>query len=183
MLFQAPPPPEAPPPAQTRVVRQDGSAAIVAELNRPLLVQKPPAAENLIVRQRLILRYSLVERATLQPDSSERYECRWDIASYVQRDMCFTSLTGLTGCTASVSDKLAQEASGAFDTTPPPDDAPPAAEPAAPKVCDFTSGQLAAAVADANARLSDRSAALFESDYATQVRPLLTRPGVTLKPR
>lgn len=185
MLFQAPPPPPPPPPVppvEQRVLRRESGTVIVADNDRALIIQKPPAAESVVVRQRLLLRHTLTELAVSEGFGRDRGSCRWEIASYMQRDLCFTSITGLTGCTASVSDRLAQEASGAFDPTPPPveGDPPPAA---APRVCAFSSGLLAAAVADAQARLNDRRDVLFEKDFAVHVRPLLTRTGATLKAR
>ena len=178
MLFQAPPPP--PPPAEHRVLRQEAGTVIVADNDSRLTIQKPPAAEAVVVRQRLLLRHSLTELAIAEGEP--RTTCRWEISSYMQRDFCFSSITGLTGCTASVSDRLAQEAAGTFETTPPPEegDPPPTG---APKYCAFNAALLAAALADAQARLGDRRTELFEKDFAVHVRPLLTRTGATLKPR
>lgn len=185
MPFQAPPPAEpAPPAAEQRVLRQDTTTTIAASLDRPLLIQKPPAAEPVVVRQRLLLRAALTHLALSEGEGRDRGDCRWEIVSYVQRDLCFTSLTGLTGCTASVTDKLAQEASGVFDVDPPPPAGPPSGPPPGPiKTCAFTSAPLVVLLADATARLEDRSAQIFESDYQTHVRPLLTRTGATLKAR
>lgn len=154
---------------------------IVADRDRPLLIQKPPALEAAIVRQRLLLRHVVTE---VTVGDEDRTSCRWEIASYIQRDVCFTSITGMTGCTASVSEKLAQESKGVLDIPPlPAADVEPPPTSAPPAVCEFTSGPLAGKLADAVARLSDRSAALFESDFNTQLRPLMTRTGATLKPR
>jgi hypothetical protein len=179
-MTDAPPPIAQPaPPAKTGadfvVLSRDDHNDIVTTQDLPLVLMKAGRTEQALVRQALFISASvMVTRPTgaaantATPDSY-----RWTYEGFMQRQLCFTSMTGQFSCTvpeltalpnvekgeAPVLPILASNGAGGAD-----DDPFPAATAAQDK--------LAAA-------LKARSTVLFEQEKRLKVDPILKASGVT----
>jgi hypothetical protein len=101
--------------------------------------------------------------------------CRWRLRTILQKDICFTSLSGLTGCTTPTVSDLPQRTLGQT-----PLDTVAAADP-------LTCTLAHPAILAAEARLSDdirrQSQQIAEDDYSSQVQPMLERSGARIRQR
>lgn len=178
--MQAGPPPASPPPvaspaavAQPSTVKGASATMTVMARDQPLVLTKARRAESAMVRHQVFLRYDVDRKV---PDGADQptVQCGWRLRAYLQRSICFSSMTGLLGCTDPVSEELPTGETGAADQGQDP----------ALSTCDLNFAPareardrvIAAVRADAQAR--------FDEDYALNVKPQLTAAGVKIaKPR
>ena len=170
--MQAGPPPAAPPPAafQPSTVKGASATMTVAASDLRLVLTKARRAESAMVRQQVFLRYD-VDRKVSDGVDQQTVQCGWRLRTYLQRSICFSSMTGLLSCTDAVSEELPTGETGAADQ---------GQDPATATACDLSFGParaardrvIDAAKADAQAR--------FDEDYALNVKPQLLASGVKI---
>lgn len=157
-----PPAAAAAPAEELRVVsRRDGSE-IVASRDAPLVLIKGAKREEALLRQAVFITVSVsVVRPAGEADATnDRYQ--WSYKSFLQRQVCFTSMTGLFACAAAEVEEL-----------------PDVAEGAAPLVVEESFPVAEAARVDLTIALKARAQALFESDQKIHIVPLFRAGGVT----
>ena len=169
--MQAGPPPTTPPPAayQPSTVKGASATMTVAASDLRLVLTKARRAESAMVRQQLFLRYD-VDRKLPNDVDQRAVQCGWRLRIYLQRSICFSSMTGLLGCTDPVTEELPTAETGTADQGQDP----------AASSCDLSFAPareardrvIAAAKADAQAR--------FDEDYALNVKPQLLASGVKI---
>ena len=168
MFVQASTPPPAvapaplPPAPVTRLVT-------VAQRARPLTLTKGNRAETAVVRHQIFLRTSVRPGATamIQGQAVTVTPCAWTIEAYLQREICFYSMTGQTSCTDPISVKLAAGETGQADLT-------------AEQACDVLAKPVELSEGRVRAGIDPISATVFEDDYRIKVRPMLAASGVTI---
>ncbi len=169
-MFQASTPPPAvapappPPPAATRM-------APIAQRDRPLTLTKAGRAETALVRHQIFFRTTVRAGVSASVEGQVMAmavkPCAWAIETYLQREICFFSMTGLTSCTDPVTLTLSAGETGKVDLT-------------ADQTCDVQSKPVESAERRIIASLDMLSAGLMEDDYQTAVRPILKASGVTI---
>lgn len=169
--MQAGPPPATTPhvaPAPS-TVKGASATMTVAATDLRLVLTKARRAESAMVRHQVFLRYD-VDRKVPDGVDQRTVQCGWRLRAYLQRSICFSSMTGLLGCTDPVSEELPTGETGAADQGQDP----------ALSTCDlgFAPAReardrvIAAVRADAQAR--------FDEDYALNVKPQLLASGVKI---
>ena len=169
--MQAGPPPASPPhvaPAPSTVKGASATMTVAASDLR-LVLTKARRAESAMVRHQVFLRYD-VDRKVPDGVDQRTVQCGWRLRAYLQRSICFSSMTGLLSCTDPVSEELPAGETGAADQGQDP----------AANTCDLNFGPaheardrvIAAVKADAQAR--------FDEDYALNVKPQLLASGVKI---
>ena len=165
-----PPPPASPPhvaPAPSTVKGASATMTVVSRDTR-LVLTKARRAESAMVRQQVFLRYD-VDRKVSDGVDQQTVQCGWRLRAYLQRSICFSSMTGLLSCTDAVSEELPTGETGAADQGQDPATACDLGFAPARAARDRV---IAAAKADAQAR--------FDEDYALNVKPQLLASGVKI---
>jgi hypothetical protein len=196
MFVAEPAAPAASPPMM--VLRVDTRSDVIASRDTPLALAKAGRAEDALLRQAVVVTATLkLVRATAATtvtatatDAGARIEApdapygagpatadvlRWTYASYLQRQVCFTSITGLFACAAAEVEPLPERFEGETRVT----DAPPG-----------DTSNLAAPNATAEAArtalattLRARASLLFETDRRLKLVPMLRAAGVVERTR
>jgi hypothetical protein len=141
----------------------------ISQKVRPLSVSKGGRTETLVVRHQIFI------KTATQPGAAAAIEgqaivvrpCRWVIETYLQRELCFYSMTGQTSCTDPVSTPLAAGETGQGDL-------------AADQACDVMAKPVQLAEDRVIKSIDDGSATMFDDDYRLKVRPALAASGVTI---
>ena len=173
MLAAADPPPAvvAAPvdkPADVQVVSRDTRSDILASSDTALPLIKAGRTEDALLRQAIVLTSTL---AVVRPAVGEGGQTlRWSFQPYLQRQLCFTSITGRFSCAATESETLAETSAGEGPLPAAPGQAGPASSPAAEAARD--------AVVTALHALAD---ALFEDDRRLKLVPMLRAAGVRVR--
>ncbi len=169
--MQAGSPPAAPPPAafQPSTVKGASATMTVASSDLRLVLTKSRRAESAMIRHQVFLRYDVDRKA---PDGVDlrSVQCGWRLRAYLQRSICFSSMTGLFSCTDPVSQELPTAETGAADQGPDP----------AASTCDLAFGPARAARDRVIAALKVDAQARFDEDYALNVKPQLLASGVKI---
>jgi hypothetical protein len=163
----APPPAVAPaPPAQAMRLMT------IAQRARPVTLTKGGRTEMAVVSHQIFLKTSVRSSATatIEGQAVSATPCAWTIEVYLQRVICFSSMTGQTSCTDPMSTPLAAGETGQADL-------------AADQACDVMAKPIALSEGRVAASLDKIAATVFEDDYKIKVRPMLTAAGVTLSER
>lgn len=174
----APPPsPEAAPAPQEVVVSRADRTDTVAIADLPLTLVKAQRQEQVLVRRALFVSGSVERRRPVvagvaEGDVALAETCRWSFKSYLQREICFTSMTGMLSCTDPEVTSLTDMAEGQAEL----------ADDAAAATCGEAFAQAAAARASLVGDLRARSAELFEADQASKVAPLFRAAGAAIRP-
>jgi hypothetical protein len=172
VLVQASSPPAAAAPAPPAPA-QASRLLTIAQRTRPLILIKAGRSETAVVRQQIFLKTSVRPGAMATVEgqaaiAAAATPCAWVIEAYLQREVCFSSMTGLSSCTDAVSLPLAAGETGQTDL-------------ASPIACDVQAGPVALAERRVVASLQSLSAGLFEDDYRIKIRPMLAASGVTIR--
>ncbi len=168
MLVQVSTPPPAvapapqPPPQATRMMT-------IAQRARPLTLTKGGRAETAVVRQQIFIRTAVTPgpTASVEGQAIIARPCAWAIQAYLQREICFYSMTGLTSCTDPISAPLSAGETGRTDL-------------AADQECDVLAGPVELAEGRIIKSIDGITAVLFDEDYRLKVRPMLLASGVTI---
>jgi hypothetical protein len=172
--------------ADVVVVRRDTHTDVLISSDTPLRLAKGGKTEEALLRQAI----SLTTTITLVRAASGVGEdtLSWIYQPRLQRQLCFTSITGQFSCAAADADDLTEMASGQVQVPASPDRAPGASAAAEPPLA-TTPDQGGAApnpMADAAriaiiSALTNRSAALFETDRRLKLNPMLKAAGVSVR--
>ncbi len=165
MLIQDAQPPK--PPASVQVLHAETHFVTAATRDTPLVLTKAGRVENALVRSQLYINSQV---QVLAPENAPA-ECVWTLSSHLQRQICFTSMTGLFGCTDPAIANQADNQTGRSQIASSEDVA--------------GCGLANPAVIDAEHRLSQvlgtASAARFDADLKLNVTPMFVRAGATVK--
>jgi hypothetical protein len=191
-MFAVDPPPvvataPAPKPAEVVIVSRDAHSDILASLDTPLPLAKGRRVEDALLRQAI----SLTSTLTVVRSATGEMTLRWTYQSYLQRQLCFTSITGQFSCAAAESEELPQKVSGEtpLPATPGQDAAPfevtpgqaatvpAAAAPASPDA----NPDAAAARAAVVTTLRDQASVLFGDDRRLKFDPMLKAARVGIR--
>jgi len=161
-MIAAEPPAVVQPAPEAIVVSRRESTKIVASSDQPFVLTKGPQREQAMVRQAIFITSSLsVTRPATEGLVTESY--RWTHQAFLQRQVCFSSISGLFACTEPVVQTLPDAERG---------DAPvPLTEPDAAPLSEAAHRRLAD-------NLKPRATALFEADRRRHVEPVFKAAGV-----
>ena len=155
-------------PADPVVISRDTRSDVLINTDTPLFLVKGRRREDAVLRQTLFMRNSLT---VVRPAASVGEQVlRWTFEPYLQRQLCFTSITGLFSCAAAEIDQLDGKAEGEAALAATPEQVTPDPNPTAE----------AARIAVA-ADLRTRAAALFEDDRRLKLSPMLKTAGVSIR--
>jgi len=155
--------PPAPPPAAEVVVGRSNHTTVAASLDLPLSLVKGGRREEMVVRRVLFLNAAVVQvRPAGGPDNGSGDRYRWTLASFLEREYCVRSVTGVLGCTTPEVAALPDKAEG---------EAPLAAG-------DFSLAVKAEGLLSST--LAARSEEIFAADRQATVDPFLKAAGATM---
>ena len=170
-------------PPDVVVVSRDARSDILASRDTPLPLIKGRRTEDAVLRQVIFLTGTLV---VVRPAAETGEQTlRWTYEPYMQRQLCFTSITGQFSCALAEVEELTEKATGEAPLAPAPVQATP--DPGAP--VQAASGPNPAAPnpaaeavrADVAATLRARSDSLFEDDRRLKLDPMLKAAGVRVR--
>lgn len=166
--------------AAPMTVSQRTENAIIASSDRPMFLVKAGHTEQATLRYILYV----VGTTTVLRDSatSGQDRVRWSYTPYIQRSLCFTSITGLFACSEAETIPLVEKSEGEASLTSPgphasaPVSSPESGElPAEPSAADVALSKL-------SETLRQKAAAQFDEDNRLRVAPLLKAAGVRILP-
>lgn len=171
VLVQAATPPAATAPAPQPPQMQ--RLAPIAQKAKPLTLAKGGRTENAVVRYQIFLR--TITKAGAVPATPDgvtvsAIPCAWTVESYLQRDLCFYSITGLLGCEAGATTPLQAIENGQADLP-------------AGTSCEVFAKPVLAAEDRVIAGLDRMKDQMFDEDYQLAVKPRLLKAGVTVTER
>jgi hypothetical protein len=186
----APAPSPADKPAQVVVVSRDAHSDVLASRDTPLPLIKGRKTEDALLRQTLFITVTLtvVRPGTEAAAAAGERTLRWTYEPYLQRQLCFTSMTGQFSCAVAEVEELTEKVDGEAPLPSAPlqatvDPAAPveaAAAPVAP-VVPASSLEADAARTAVVAALRARAEALFDDDRRLELDPILKAAGVTVR--
>lgn len=152
------------------VVSRDTRSEVLVSRDTPLPLVKAGRTEDALLRQAIFLTSTLivVRPAAAGPGGGDD-RLRWTYEPYVQRQLCFTSMTGQFSCAAAEVAELTEKAAGET----------PLAATAAASGPNLAAEGARIAVA---AALRTRATALFEDDRRLWLSPMLKSAGVAIRP-
>jgi hypothetical protein len=184
-------------PTEVVIVSRDTRNEVLASRDTPLALVKGARSEDALLRQAIFVTTTLT---VVRPVDGTGAVLRWTYAPYLQRQLCFTSITGLFSCAGAEVEALTETAAGeapfaAAASQPVPGEAAPGqAETGQPGSGQPGSGQpgsghaapgphpaAAAARLDLAADLRTRAGALFDADRRLEVDPMLRAAGVAVR--
>jgi hypothetical protein len=150
------------------VVSRDTRSDVLASSDTPLPLIKAGRTEDALLRQAIFLTGTLT---VVRPATGPGQETlRWSYQPYLQRQLCFTSITGQFSCAAAELEELPAKADGEAPAPATSDQAMPAQSPAAEDA-------RTALVTDLRARAD----AMFEDDRRLVLSPMLKAAGVRVR--
>ncbi len=157
-----------PKPPDVVVVSRDTRSDILASVDTPLPLIKAGRTED-AMRQAVFLTSALtVVRPAAGAPGEETL--RWSLTPYLQRQLCFTSITGQFACAAAETEELAGKAEGEAPFVEPPQRAPVAPDPLAETARN-----------NASAALRGRADGLFDDDRRLKLDPMIKAAGVSVR--
>ena len=160
-------------PADVVVVSRDTRNEVLASRDTPLPLVGGAKSEDALLRQAIFVTGTLT---VVRPaDGAGAPVVRWTYAPYLQRQLCFTSITGLFSCAGAQVEALTETAAGEAPLAATPTQAAPAQ--AAPSA---NSAAEAAGLAVAT-ELRARAPALFDADQRLEIDPMLKAAGVSIR--
>jgi hypothetical protein len=181
-MMQAVSPPPAPPAEAAQsaqaatglvTVSQQTENQVVTSNDQPLTLVKAGRREQAVLRYTLFIASTTTVVRPTTPPGPDRL--RWSSASYLQRQLCFTSITGLFSCSEAEVIPLPDKSEG---------EAPaPLPAPEVPATVELQKGVAEPSAADiARSNLSEalrlKAMAEFDEDRRLKVDPLLKAAGV-----
>lgn len=155
-------------PADVVIVSRDAHSDILVSADTPLPLIKGRKTEDALLRQVIFMASTLI---VVRPAAGAGGDVvRWTYQPYLQRQLCFTSITGLFSCAGVETEDLKAKAEGEAPIAA-------AAGQAAPGPNPMAEAARIIVVADLNAR----SAALFETDRRLNLTPMLKAAGVSIR--
>jgi hypothetical protein len=153
--------------------RTDNTQAVEATDLR-LVLTKAKREEHALVRRLIFIMASLrlTEPAAWPGEGPAPQTCHWEYRSFLQRQQCFVSVSGVLACTQPEVTPLPDEAHG---------DAP-APEGAQVGFCNDLFRPAVTARVRLSALLRERAAELFAADQKAKVDPVFKAAGLTVAP-
>jgi hypothetical protein len=157
------------------VLSRSDHSDTVATSDLPLVLAKGGREEKALVRRAIFISSSvqLTTPVMQAADETVVQTCRWTYQSFLQRQICFTSMAGLFSCTEPEVVALPDSASGQIQLT-------------AGEAANSTCGDGFPAASAPRVKLVDalhtRAGALFDADQRTKADPLFRAAGVTVRP-
>ncbi len=165
-------------PADVVVVSQESHSDVLASRDTALPLIKARKTEDAVLRQAIFLTRTLT---VVRPAAASGEETlRWTYQPYLQRQLCFTSITGQFSCAAAEVEELTQKSAGETPIGMPAGQTAPGQNRRLPDLSPPNSAAEAARAALADA-LNTRAAALFDDDRRLKVDPMLKATGVTIR--
>lgn len=159
------------PPAIVQPARAEAEETIsLAYRDRTGALTRASRVEDVVTRHQLVMRVSVRPRPVTNQNEAD---CEWSVRSYLQREICFRSMTGLFSCTEPTSTQLAEGSEGKLRLAAdlPPDEA----------VCDTSLLPMTRSRDKLAEELRGRSTAIFNDDLRLRVTPLLTNGGIAVR--
>ncbi len=156
----------------TVVLSRTDNTQTVEAADQSLLLTKHRREEHALVRRLIFImaNLTLTEPAATVGDAPPPQTCHWQYRSFLQRQLCFTSMSGQFACTQP-------------EVTPLPDETHGEAAAPANAAIGFCNDVFRPAV-NARVRLAgtlrDRSAELFATDQKAKVGPIFKAAGVAV---
>ena len=167
------------PPAPTAaddvtVISRSDTTQLVESNDLKLALAKARRDEHALVRRLIFISASLrlTQPAVQAGDGPPEQTCRWAYRSFLQRQICFTSMTGLLSCTEQEITPLPDETHG---DAPVPANSPPGA-------CSDVFRPAVNARVRLTTQLLSRAKALYAADQQARVDPLFRAAGVSARP-
>lgn len=167
MQAEPPPPPPSPPPAAEVTVSTQDASVIVTALDLPLVLVRGGQREEALLRRAVFMTTEVTVVRPVGETTAAKDRYRWRFRGFLQRQTCFSSMTGLFACTAGETVPLREQEAGEA----PVDPAAPGAFPLAE-----------AAKARVTAELKVRATGIFETDKRTHFDVLMRSAGVAASP-
>ncbi len=166
--------PPSDPAADFTVIARSDTTQLVESNDLKLALSKAKRDEHALVRRLIFISAALrlTEPAAVTGDGPPPQTCRWAYRSFLQRQICFTSMTGLLSCTEQEVTPLPDETHG---DAPVPANSPPGA-------CNDVFRPAVNARVRLTTQLLGRAKALYASDQLAKVDPLFKAAGVTVRP-
>jgi hypothetical protein len=155
------------PPAAIHVLRTEAHFVTAATHDTPLILTKAHRVENALVRHQL---YISSQIQVLAPENALP-ECVWTLSSHLQRQICFTSMTGQFACADIALADQADSQNGRSQLTSSDDVA----------ACGLANPALVDAESKLSQVLGATSQTRFDADLKFKVTPMLVRAGATVK--
>lgn len=160
-MFAAEQPPE-PPAAIRNLISADSRFVTVTQSDIPLVLTKGKPVQT----ERAWARYQIYIKSEVTGlDAVTDQDCRWKFTAFLQRQLCFASMTGQFGCTAASLTELAEVGSG--NETLDRND-----------LCNTGHPAVMRAERRFSTAISAQAQTRFESDLKLSLIPTLTRTGV-----
>jgi hypothetical protein len=172
--FTTAPPPAAPQAADFVVVSRIDNTQTVETGDTQLLLTKGKQVEHALVRRFIFITATLrTTEPAVTPEGTAPapQSCRFAYRSFLQRQICFTSMSGLTSCTQPEINPLPDQTEG---------DAPAPAN-AQPGFCSDVFRPATTARVRLSSSLLSNAKALFAADQASKVDPMFKAAGVSVK--
>jgi hypothetical protein len=151
------------------VVSRDSRNTVVTAADRPLPLVKAGRTEEALLRQALfVTATTMITRPPTDGSQPDRF--RWTYQGFLQRQLCFTSMTGQFACTVAEVVALPETVTGEASLPPPPPEGQP-----------LVVAEAQAAQARLDETLRGRAAALFDDDRRAKVDPMLKAAGVSVR--
>jgi hypothetical protein len=171
--MQATLPPATTPPAATAVspastIKGASATLTLASNDLRLVLTKARRSESALVRYQVFLKYDVDRK--LSEGADPTVQCGWRLRAYLQRSICFWSMSGLFSCTDAESRELAEAETGAADL---------GSDPSAP-ACDLRFAPAHEARDRLIETLKTSAQARFDEDYTLNVKPQLVASGVKI---
>ena len=169
----AAPAPVAPTGDDFTVISRSDTTQLVESNDLRLALSKAKREEHALVRRLIFISASLrlTEPAAQAGDVPPPQTCRWAYRSFLQRQICFTSMAGLLSCTEQEITPLPDETHG---------DAPLPAN-SAPGACSDVFRPAVTARVRLTTQLLARARDLYAADQKARVDPLFKAAGVAVK--
>lgn len=155
-------------PGEAVVVSRDTRSEVLFSKDTPLPLIKGSRSEDALLRQAVFVTSTLT---VVRPAQAGEDILRWTFQPYLQRELCFTSMTGQFSCTAAEVTALPEKHSGEAPMSPPEADGGAAQ----------TNPAAEAARAAVAASLRARGPALFGEDRRLKIEPMLKAAGVSVR--
>ena len=171
LLVQAATPPAATAPADAQPTLQ--RLAPIAQKAKPLTLGKGGKTESAVVRYQIFLRtIAKPGAAPVAPEgvTVSAIPCAWIVESYLQRDLCFYSITGLLGCEEGATQPLQAIERGQADLP-------------SGTACEVFAKPVMAAEDRVIATLDRIKDQMFEEDFQLAVKARLVRSGTAVTER
>jgi hypothetical protein len=171
-LLQAATPPAATAPAAPQPPQLQRMATVLQKA-RQLLLTKAKRTEAVVVHQQIFLRTVVKPGAVAAVPAGvtvSAIPCAWTVETYLQRNICFYSITGLLGCTEDMTKPLMATERGQADLP-------------AGMACEVSAQPIAAAEARVIASLDRIKDQVLDEDYRLAVKPQLVGTGAIVTER